>query len=547
LGKDDAVTKGCLRDFKIDIDILDKLGKMDSRPAAVQNKWVRHLLRTVSNKQYVEAVREVGFEVPVHPDLLDLVNKRSTGAFTTNIDEEIVGITKNFAEAKAASRYRRPELSMGRVLGSKLLEQRFDYDFVEADSAIQHNGVRLPDTAFKQAKGGWSLPFDQVQGTSPACKWHSPSATNLPSNITDLFLLRDLDTLGDFSLAKFAFLGKLFQQKHSFVYQHADPATKKKQWTFPIKHWHESAVFALPVVMHTAPGGSKYFELACGEAPVFLSIVALSSASSVAARVVPRSWAWQFATVPSLRKKPPSIRLFMEGSVESVLKVACRNAFWLLPKTDIEVFADYFSIFLPKGLSLVEVLTKVIKDTLKCNDQELFEYLGKRLSNLDNETVFSEALLDIDEAMEVVDRVDQEAFVARQKTAAELLHEKESFAKEYGEAKFKVTKRTGGKNAFDKMVKRALPLKFAQSEVKSFLPPSSHCWKGNTRGEWWCHVQPYSRRIVVRLSSFGNDETKCIAAMLQRAWVLYLEKEGRPRSDCPIEGLFAGEAFLDVA
>eukprot|EP00974_Lingulodinium_polyedra_P009217 881630-Lingulodinium_polyedra.AAC.1 len=60
----------------------------------------------------MKAFQELGFDLPVHPDIQMAVSGHFKGIMTTNINEEVIGFVKNQKGVKAASRYRRPEVSM---------------------------------------------------------------------------------------------------------------------------------------------------------------------------------------------------------------------------------------------------------------------------------------------------------------------------------------------------------------------------------------------------------------------------------------------------
>lgn len=315
----------CLSGLKADLEVFEQLDSMPDRSHALERMWKRHLLRQIPNQQYVRAVKEVGFDYPPHRDLLHLVTQRSTGAFTANIDEEIVGLVKNHGEVKSASRFRRPEVSMGRVLASGMLEKRFAYDFVQGDRANENRGDRLPGSAFRAEKGDWSLPFNEVQGASAQANWYSPSASNFSANLVDLTFLKDLATTSTWAAAGNAFLGKLFSFKHMFAFQYVEPGTKIKLWIFPVKHFHDSSVLAWRLKLCTS-GSLSYFELEKTTKPVFATIVTLG-AQDKGVQVVARSWLWQWKALPAMRKsKPAAILLFFEGTPEPVAKIACRNA-----------------------------------------------------------------------------------------------------------------------------------------------------------------------------------------------------------------------------
>ena len=59
----------------------------------------------------------MGYEYPVNRDVVNMADNEFLGTFSTNVDEEMVGLCKNSKEAKAVSRFRKPATSMARILG----------------------------------------------------------------------------------------------------------------------------------------------------------------------------------------------------------------------------------------------------------------------------------------------------------------------------------------------------------------------------------------------------------------------------------------------
>ena len=45
---------------------------------------------------------------------------------------------------------------------------------------------------------------------------------------------------------------------------------------------------------------------------------------------------------------------------QKVKDIVCENAFWLMPKSDIEQWAEHYEIDIPKGSNLVETLVAAI-------------------------------------------------------------------------------------------------------------------------------------------------------------------------------------------
>lgn len=154
-----VIASSCLSEFKDDVDIFSELDDMADKPKMVASMYKRHLFQTVANKQYIAACRDVGFGPLVHPDFRMLVWNRSGGVITTNVNEELVGTTKNSKEVKSVCRFRRPETSFARILSSDMLSKRFKWDQVVANDAVEGRGVRVDNDAFEQKRTNRSMPL----------------------------------------------------------------------------------------------------------------------------------------------------------------------------------------------------------------------------------------------------------------------------------------------------------------------------------------------------------------------------------------------------
>ena len=202
---DDDQAQRCLTDFEADMDIFNMLLAMPYKSAPLKQVFNRHLFHKVHNEQFMLACKELGFKTPVHADIKKIVIGHMQGIMTTNINEEIVGMVKNFKEAKSANRFRKPEVSMGRILMSKLLEKRFQYKFVVADMATETKQDKLEKTDFYPSAEDWSLPFGNIVSGTSSAPFYSPSAANIGVPVADLFMLRDANFMKDFMLVKYAF------------------------------------------------------------------------------------------------------------------------------------------------------------------------------------------------------------------------------------------------------------------------------------------------------------------------------------------------------
>ena len=229
LSPDGGVVKACLADFKLDRDIFNELtGK--ANPLKAQKAHLRrHVFKMRSVDQYNQACTEVGFGPDVHPDLRHVVDMRTKGNCTTNINEDMIGWAKNCKEYKCASRFRRPEVTFGRVLGSNLVNKRFGYTGVQADVALERQSAKLPVTAYQSVESEWSMPFKRIESTRPTPTNYSPSPAHINDYVADVHLYRDAKAWGSLDMVRGAYLGGLFDFSHLvfFEYHVPPPSTVK--------------------------------------------------------------------------------------------------------------------------------------------------------------------------------------------------------------------------------------------------------------------------------------------------------------------------------
>ena len=80
-----------------------------------------------------------------------------------------------------------------------------------------------------------------------------------------------------------------------------------------------------------------------------------------------------------------------------------------------------------------------------------------------------------------------------------------------------------------------MPRVMSQLEAKMYLPPGASIWGSNGRPEWWGHRPPYRR--VVSPCDGEDDEARAINLCVKKLWIQDLELFGKPRSECPFDGI----------
>ena len=529
----------CFRDFQDDWRIYENLCGIDDPFAQQKRLRERHLFNLTTNQQYKAACDELGYGSPAHPDFKrQMLDERFAALVTTTICEEQVGCAKNAFEVKTSNRFRKPEVSMHKCLRSQFCG-RYGLDMVSPDVAAPNRTVRLDDAAFRPKADDWSLPFDTLQGHKSEAPYFSPAATNINVPVADLVMLRHADTMGDLGLVQNAGLGALFSFKHKFVFEYAEPCKWTDsgvvlKWLLPWKHLPNSAVLCIEYDMVTLPDTKPpviMFNPRVGEVPCFASIFNFGQARR-ACKVVVHSWLYQRKYLAkAMGNATPAIRLFKNGPFESVPKLACRDGWWLLTKDTILEAASAEGVEVPPASTTMQAIATTGMSLLKCGAQEAMGCAQMRLANLKDSNRWCKELLQVDEAMELLDRDEYQMMTDRQKVAIEAAEEVNAYGKEFAAAR-----KALGDIKIDKYPDN-FPLEIPQATVKMYIPPTSSVWRGNVRSEWWGHMPPY-RRVHKACKDF-DSERDTIKELLKVLWVQFNEKYGRDKFTCPVKGIFA--------
>ena len=161
-------------------------------------------------------------------------------------------------------------------------------------------------------------------------------------------------------------------------------------------------------------------------------------------------------------------------------------------------FATASGLDIESGASLCDVLWHVVQSTLACDDVECLRLLHRRVARDAAECHHSEAIMEIDEALEVVDHMDLKQFDQAKKDAANKLSSATAFKSEYRQRAAAV----GAASASSKKGRKAsavakipFPHHCTQAEAKRLLPPNASVWRSLVRGEW-CGHYPLHRRVT---------------------------------------------------
>ena len=132
-----------------------------------------------------------------------------------------------------------------------------------------------------------------------------------------------------------------------------------------------------------------------------------------------KSWIWQCKNMSGVHLgKQARILPVVDIGPLPLLEVACRQAFWNLPRTVVVDVATHANIPVSKDYRLCAVLFNVILGITKLSDPAVLGLLQVRLGVHDASQTLVDALLEIDEAANVFEHMDLETLKNEKKAAA---------------------------------------------------------------------------------------------------------------------------------
>ena len=126
------------------------------------------------------------------PELLSLIEKRTSLMLGSLMCEEMIGSQKNNKEVKMGRKFRKPEYSFAAPIRTEVLQTRNHFKTISLDMPLDSHTERLADDCFYPNASKRSLPFQEIATTSQAPDYYSPSAQNVNCPHADTIMLREL-------------------------------------------------------------------------------------------------------------------------------------------------------------------------------------------------------------------------------------------------------------------------------------------------------------------------------------------------------------------
>ena len=555
LGDSVQLANRTVEEFGRDADIYRALKAMDGRVSLEERIIGRHLLDLTANRQLQVGLAQN--DNVITSDFKDLIRQRSSGMIITQAVEDSFGEAKNARQIRGSKRFRKPARAMSIVLAKCVLNKRHRWRSVQQARLSLGLVEKLPKDVYSQARLDRSLKFESVVSTKRSPEHFSPSANNDCVPCADLSMLRGAHRRGNLKLVRRAWIGALAHIKHRLIlcfHDAAEPSLYLAGY-----HFSESAVLCWPLKRVLVPGGynAYYFELlACSE-PVLRPIFehyhgkALREVEGYTYKWC--SWAWQYYEYPLARDRwEPCTRMFLEEGPLPLLTIAARKAFWSMPKVSLVPYCQDLGVALGSGASLFACVYELVKHIIGGTEGEILDIVHQRLVRYDAEGAYSDALLQCDAAIQMLDIHDHQTLYDEQKTARSLQTDREIYAEDYRKQRMTLHPPKGKAKAKAKGRGKGKPLSIAMpppstiphADAKKYIPPTSSIWRGVVRGQWCGHCPPYAR---ISEPWRRASEANALLVVVRKLWRQYLEINALGIESCWVENLFAAPEADDAA
>lgn len=483
------------------------------------------------------------------PELIQLARSKLTGMCASQAAEDIFNHMKNHRSVKNKKKYRRVEKCMAAAVSRRVLSTVHDYREPALDCAPPRMSVKLPAATWRAAPTASSLPFSHLVSPSASVPWHSPGAANWSLSAADLALLRDTAASSQYDMLGGAWLSAVVKPKHQLLLKFPDG----DQWFFAVHGFADSSVLLLPACEGRLPGGGAFWvpDLQTSE-PHLKPLFTLAGISALCYEWKAPSAQVKMCAAASGMK--PAIRAFDALGIgpASLQECAARMAFWNMEKSTLGMLAKYWGMTVPVGSSLFETVWSLVKFSLPHLDEaQLLSVMQRRVAQLEYNSLFSQELLAVDEAVEVLDKSDEHRIRQEQHTCREHNIQREAFktechkrAAEVREKQTTVAKKNKHKNSvasgsssggYPARIPKWPPNNIPLVEAKRLAPEGSSLWSSLQHGNWQGHYPPYPR---CSRSWQRYGEYRALMLVLQHLWRWKLWDQGLSPKDCPIAGVF---------
>lgn len=537
-------------EFRSDYDRYMKIKAMPKSKCAKIMK-ARSLFEIAPVQQYSEALRLRDWQVDDR--LLEWERSRSLRVIASLAIEDGVHHCKGAADRAASKRV--GDLRLYHTLATKkIAEEIHHYENPVEDGWVQPPRCALLDeTAFEPPAARSRSSLAKLASDKASVPWYSPSPSDMAVPIMDLMLAEYLEKKDNFDAIVRVDLIVLLRGQSNIIVRDKTGACGGGKWLLPLVLVHTVGALAWPVwVSPQEPGGPlpSMTLRGCGRIdPIFII-----DASDWEAR----SFQWW----SPLRCKKEGfksnadchLRATLMTEAMPLIEAVGRTAFGTLPRTTLLRLSDLMGWQSDRHSSLLQLVYMMVGQACQLTDEvSIMKILHLRAQPKECADMLQQ-LLEEEHIVENCDRDERQAMQQEVKSLAMEEKARTTFKAEWAARNQEVQERKRNdsvpkgsrKGAAAKKVAAPKPWRGPkewkgedpglQANAKAFVPPGGSIWRANVHNQWAGHYRPYPR---VSASWLMHGPQEALRIVIAKLWEQHLEAEGRPRSDCPIAGLFA--------
>jgi hypothetical protein len=243
--------------------------------------------------------------------------------------------------------------------------------------------------------------------------------------------------------------------------------------------------------------------------------------------IVWKSWLWRYFKLSNKGQRRVTLQARLDAM--PLFDVMCNCAFWMLPRTFIVKLAAQYMIRCASAWSLLQCLFHVISEHMHLGPDAVMNIISKRLHLNDLGDAYAPTLLELDEALEVLDQDDRKKVVENQENVVKKMAERSNFARDFKAKRVDIRVAEAKAKAKAKAKPKAAPKAFKfesvveLEEAKKLVPQGASVWHGYTRREWCGHHAVSGARRIQASWDMPGGEVETIRNILQRLWLQHSE------------------------
>ena len=535
-----AETMAELRDA---VEVFEWAASKAGVPAAFRDMVARSPFQTVAGRQLIAMGRSTLWQPTAA--VKDFAQERVETLISSLPIEEQIHYMKNCGQIRGSLKARRPERSMGMVVGKKLMSTRYRFSEVQASHPVMVRNSKLKKKAFRSDPKKCTMSLKGIAGSAAKAPYVSTTAANYGRFAVDQTVLKHMMDTDDATIVLRLGSNVACDSSNPIVFKHVD----NDKWYHGLCNFKGGGCMAWEVKLVTVPEAPlvAYVDFV-GEGCGPVNLVIDDWRVWVARPVVWRSWSFLNLTYPALALTlQPGVRLFTDGPADELATVFAKQGWCNLDVDDLDEVAKSLKLPHRDGDTLFSRLQAMTLAQLGCDAEAANRHLRTRLVSLYPDDMYMQELVEVDEAAQMLEREDQKEVEKEKKTCDSRTTKYKSFAAEYLRAVQTLKKdapkakkpRTGDSTGVKKLPADG---RIKQADARKLLPPGGKVWKSRDKHAWCARTPPMP---TVSRSWDKWTEKGALFRVVQAAWIQHCELEGILPDECEMGGVF--NASVDAA